>query len=504
MIKVFSRLAMDRKGFKTMKSATDIVENPQFIGRKFELDLLRDISSKGSASIIVVYGRRRVGKTELLEQAFRDRNVLKFEGIEGQDKAYQIRSFCQELAIYAEEPKLAEKECFSWREALQLLVSYIKKGQWTLYLEELQWLACGETELIAELKYFWDNYFRRNPELILILCGSSRSFMVEKVLHSKALYNRSQYEIALKPLKITETFEFFGPKYHINDVVSAHLTVGGMPLYLQYLKDESSIFVGLCKNSFRTGSFFVGEIKRIFTSSLGVNEDYQKIIEILAERRFATRDDIAAALSVKSGGSFTAALNDLELAGFVESYTPFDLGEKSKLLRYSISDPYLRFYFSFIAPLEKKIENGDFNFNPVSALSLQQYRQWLGYEYERLCRLEHGRIAQLLGFNGVKYRYGSFFNRAMEKEDRGLQLDLVFDREDNVLTVCEIKFGDIKNIPEIAQDLNRKVTYLSKKFPPPHKIQTVLITGTVKVSKQQTAGIFDQVLNMEDLFPTLG
>src|SRR5579871_1387938 len=175
-----------------------------FIGRSAELERLLAIGNAGHASIIIMYGRRRIGKTELLEQAFKDRKLLKFEGIEGLTEKAQFAHVMNQLATYTESTLLAKTVITNWREFFEILYDYTKKGVWTIYLEELQWLADYDSTLIAELKYVWDNRFRHNSKIIIILCGSAPSFMLDYVVHSKALYNRSQYEFHLKEFTIVE------------------------------------------------------------------------------------------------------------------------------------------------------------------------------------------------------------------------------------------------------------------------------------------------------------
>lgn len=241
-----------------MKSTT-IKKKKDFIGRALELERLKKIAaSNEEARIIVMYGRRRIGKTELLEQAFRDRNILKFEGIESLTEKAQFANAMSQLAIYTQEPHLAKTIVDTWSEFFQLLAKYVQNGTWTIYLEELQWLANYKATLIAELKYVWDNFFRHNPNLILILCGSSPSFMIDHVLHSKALYNRSQYEFHLKEFNLFETKEFL-KKRSEKEVMDAYLTIGGVPEYLKWVTKESSVFLSLCKNSFSSGGFFAKE-----------------------------------------------------------------------------------------------------------------------------------------------------------------------------------------------------------------------------------------------------
>lgn len=214
-------------------------------------------------------------------------------------------------------------------------------GRVTLYLEEFQWLSNYKVELIAEIKFFWDNYWKKNNDFTLILCGSSPSFMAAKVVHPKAMYNRSLHEFTIAPFSAAETMAFLGPKRKKIEALQALLLVGGIPEYLKYLKKESSLYLALAKNSFTVNGFFKGEFERVFVSSLENNPNYKRILHFLSGQRNATRDELADHLGIKSGKNLTVVLEDLQSCGFISPYTPFDKGPSSILARYEISDPYL-------------------------------------------------------------------------------------------------------------------------------------------------------------------
>jgi AAA+ ATPase superfamily predicted ATPase len=468
-----------------------------FIGREFEFVRLKKIAASKEASIIVMYGRRRIGKTELLEQAFKDRNILKFEGIEGLGEKEQLANAMSQLSVYVQEPLLAKTVIDSWKEFFQLVAKYTKKGTWTIYLEELQWLANYRDTLIPELKYVWDNYLRHNPHLILILCGSSPSFMIDHVLHSKALYNRSQHEFHLKEFTLPETKEFLKNRSN-KEVMDAYLTIGGVPEYLKWVTTESSVFLSIAKNSFSTGGFFAQEYERIFTSSLSQNKQYKEIIKILSNRRFITRQQLAEQLEVTSGGTLSNLLVDLEKSGFVDCYHPFNLGEKTMLKRYAIDDNYLQYYFKFIHPLIKNIQSGAYNRNPKAALKLDSYMKWLGFSFERFCRKYHYVIARILQFSGVQYLSGVFFNRGTDKENPGFQIDLLFERADNVYTICEIRYLQKKVGIAVINDMENKLSLFSN--PANKTIHKVLICNEGVDSALMNRAYFDDIITLAELF----
>lgn len=481
----------------------EIKENINFIGRAFEIGKLRTIATANEANIIVMYGRRRVGKTELLEQSFRLRNLLKFEGIEGLSEEKQFANVMQQWSVYTGDPILAKVVLNSWSEFFQLLAKHVAEGTWTIYLEETQWLANYKSTLISELKYVWDNYFRHNPNLIIIICGSSPSFMLDHVVHSKALYNRSQYEFHLKEFNLPETQVFLNsyvedksPK-STREILDAYLTVGGIPEYLKWLKKDSSVFLSLCQHSFVANSFFSMEYEKIFTSSLSNNKNYKEIVEILSQKRFETKEGLAKKLKIKPGGTLSQLLTDLEKCGLIAQYTPFNLSEKSLLVRYTIVDNYLQYYFKFIKPIAKHIQNGDYRQNPRAAIQMDSYLKWLGFAFERLIRKHHRVIATILGFSGIHYTSGVFFSRATNKVDRGFQIDLIFDRADHVYTICEIKYLQGKVDASVIQSFEQKLALFPNKNN--KTIHRVLICNEGADDALKNQSYFDAVITSTDL-----
>ncbi len=483
-----------------MISSFLIKENKELIGREYEKKYLSDIAAKNESSIIVVYGRRRVGKTELLEQVFRNRNILKFEGIEGESEKFQREVTLNTLAKYAGEPKIAKLALKTWIEVLEEMASYIKEGEWTLYFEEVQWLAAYKTGFIAALKYVWDNQLRHNQKLIVILCGSSPSFMVSKVLRSKALYNRSQYELHVKPFSFKETCDFL-PKCSPREVMDAYLTIGGIPEYLKRIKTSPSLYLGICNEAFSPNGFFVHEYKRIFTSSLATNKYYEQIIQFLSSRRFSTREEILAHLKTDSGGTLSNVLSDLEQCGFITRYSPYHVEKsKSKLIRFSISDPYLQLYYKFIHHKVGRIEDGEYKDAPASGIVHDTYMKWLGFSFERYCQSQHKTIASCLGFSAVAYAVGPFFNRESEAEKAGFQIDLVFERQDKVITLCEVKYLKKPADKSVIRDFEQKLDLFKKSCrKSSYTIQKVLISAEGAEDSVTHSGYFDRILKLEDL-----
>ncbi len=475
-----------------------VPENKHFVDREQEVKHLNEICRKPGSKILVVYGRRRVGKTELLEQTLRKRGgLLKFEGRENRSQPEQMQFVMQQLAVYAEEPLLGRLGVEDWVEVLKEIAERTKKGCWTVYFEEVQWLANYETDFVTALKYVWDNIFRHNQDLLIILCGSSPSFMINSVIKSKALHNRSQYELPLKELNLIEAKEMLKGCSQ-NEAFDAYLTLGGIPEYLKHFNAKQSFYLNLCKESFVPGAFFASEYERIFTSSLATNKHYRQIIAYLSRRRFATRKEIIKHLKLRSGGGLSSELLDLQVCGFIDCYIPYHLLSGSLLVRYCITDAYMQFYFRFIEPNAKAIEQGNFRSNPLEALNMSAYQQWLGYAFERFCRKYHRQIATLLGFKGVKYHSGAYFSRKTAEEEPGFQIDLLFDRDDKVLTICEIKYSQTPISTKVIDEFERKLQALpnvDKKT-----IQKVLISNRGADAGLERRAYFDTIIQIDDFF----
>jgi hypothetical protein len=473
-----------------------ISENKKFVGRTEQIKKLQEIGAGSEAKILVVHGRRRVGKTELIEQVFRNRRILKFEGLENLPDVAQQQEFLRRLSRYTGNQLYNQLTLSGWQQIFELLAEQTKNGEWTIFLEELQWMANYKTDLLSQLKPVWDNNFRRNPKLLLILCGSSPSFMVNKVIMSKALYGRSMHQLSLKPFSISEICNFLGSKSKIVGL-DTELLVGGSPAYIQRLAQESSIYLGFCKNACSQDSYFLGEIDKIFLSTLAKNHFYRKIINFLALERFASRKEIFKKLKITSGGTNSLLLEDLELSTLINSYSTLGSKENSKLTRYEISDSYLQTYYRFLKPQLKEIIQGKFEKSAEKLLPLDRLAKMFGYGFERWCRKNAHKIAEILGFSDVPYDFGPFYNRSTQKTSTGYQLDLVFKRADKTFTICEVKYLNKRLGLDVAREFNKKLELFSA--PKNFRVQKILITVNDYHKDLATYPNFDRVLRFEEI-----
>jgi hypothetical protein len=492
-------------------------ENRAFVGREREWALLTELDNTRESAMIVVHGRRRVGKTELIEQFFRTRNLWKFEGIQvlppGQGATAsaseiqkQLNACTHRLGEYLEQERVFRMlQVASWTDFFALISPIAEKQTLTLYFEEVQWLAVYCGDFFAELKPFWDDKWRHNKKLRIVFSGSSPSFLVNQFLADKALYNRSQHQIALLPFSLHEINLYLG-RIGSREKLLAAMLVGGVPEYLRQLRTGNSVFLELCKKSFVRDGFFLNESDKVFVSSLSQAKHYRRVVETLATDGPASRSDLAKRLGMNSerpGGSFSLVLDDLEKCGFIVCYAPVQCPGSDKIRRYRVNDEMLAFYYRIIKPRERKIASGTFEHFPERAVNKQELHSFLGLCFERWCVKSATLIATALGFHGVvEYEAGAYFSRRSEKVRRGFQIDLMFVRKDLRIVVVEAKYYEGKIPAKVADEIDDKIALLLETNPKyaHYTIERVLVT-TGDLTAATSANIrFDRVLGISDLF----
>ena len=481
-----------------------------FIGRNRELKQLRLGNWRSKAQLVCMYGRRRVGKTALIEEAYRQGfSMFKFEGIEGVSQKRQLHHFLQTLKDYFPAAgKAAVDSINNWEEALRLLARQLKSKsinaqksaqKKVVFFDEFQWMASDRSELVSLFKKVWDQEFSRLPECRFVLCGSVSSFMVRKVIRSKALYGRVDTEIRLEPFTLEEMSQFFKGRRDALEVLETALTLGGIPQYLLELNPDLSLHLNLNELAFSPNGFLFHEFQRLFVSHFGKNPIYEKIISTLALQSLSA-DELATKLKTKTGGHFTSLLEDLEMAGFIERVVPLQKQSvRSKIARFRIHDEYLHFYFRFIAPKKREIQNGNVQFGSFRVQ--KTFEQWRGYAFERLCRKNSRMIAETLGFAGIEYVAGSWF-QAKNAVSAGTQVDLLFERSDRVLTLCEMKVKAPQNPVALAKELKARAEHVLSSYSKKMTVQQILIVLEPLTQKQlvKLKSCFEQVFTASDLF----
>jgi len=468
----------------------------QFIGRARYIELLKSQEFRSGSVITALYGRRRIGKTSLVEHVFKNAKLIKFEGIEGAPEQEQRDHFATTLHLYSGLREHTLLDTSSWTKLLIALSNYLKEEPAVVFFDEYQWLSAEKTSLTSYLKYVWDNFFIKDNNIHLIICGSISSFIVKKVIKSKALYGRINTFIELKELSLPETLnDFLKGTTDNKNLLNYYLAVGGVPKYLELFDRAKSFEQNIETLCFSKGGYLVNEIDRLFVSHFGANRAYKDIVKFLASRSHATQADIQSKIDMNSGGRLSEILEDLEYAGFINRYTPLNKPDTSNLKRYRLRDPYLRFYFNFIQPNLKNIENNNNGLAFSNVVKQSELEIWKGLTFENCIREHHEIVARILGFSGVMYSSGAWYKK--DDQQTGFQIDLAFIRKDKIITLCEVKYST--NISsKVNEEMREKEQKVYKELKP-DGIQKVLITVDKLDPKLNKEGVFSKFICLDDL-----
>ncbi len=469
-----------------------------FVGRNKELKLLEDAYRSEKSELVVLYGRRRIGKSSLIRR-FSDKRrfFYGFEAIEGELTAPQIRHFTGQLRRQVDDPLLDTAPFRDWDQVFAYMTDRLfkRKGKVKkiLFLDELQWMAVGRNKLVSMLKFFWDNNWKEK-NVMLILCGSIASFMVDKVLRSKALYGRTTLEILLSGLAPEEAPLLLGGKRSREEALKYQLVFGGVPKYLEQVNPNRSFNQNINRLCFSPHGLMVGEIDRIFYSQFREPRTYIRIIHQL-KKGILTQKEIAVKAKIASGGGLNQYLRNLELADIICSFTPHDRGANTKLRKYGLSDEFLIFYFKYIEPNRRIIDESRSE-RLFETLAKESFDSWLGFAFERFCLKHAGKLSAVMGFAEDVLLASPYFR----KEDKGFQIDLLYRRADRVITLCEIKHRNSEIKTSVIPEVERKCALLS--LPRGYTLEKALISLHGPDRALLESGYFHHHVTLEDLFGT--
>ncbi len=484
--------------------------NNRIVGRKKELKELKDIFNSKKSEFVTVLGRRRVGKTYLIRNFFQNNGCIFFQviGLQNGSLEQQLENFTESLSETFYN-KLPMKSAANWKEAFQWLTTAIEKEtrKIVLFFDELPWIATPRSDLLSNLEYFWNKYWVDMPNLKLFVCGSIVSWIIKKILNNKGgLHNRSTRKMVISHFSLGETKDYLnamGCKFNDDQVLEIYMAMGGIPFYLNGIKKNLSANQNINNLCFRKEGLLFDEFDNLFKSLFNDAEAYIELVRLIAKNRYGiSRKEIEdqAKLS-KKGGTLTERLKDLEEAGFILTILP--TGYKSRGIYYKIIDEFSLFFLIWIEPEKNtflKIEsNGNFWKQKCNS---PDYNSWSGYAFEAVCYKHISNIRKALdipeGSTATAWRYSPTKNEA----DQGSQIDLLFDRKDGVITICEIKFTDepftIKK--PYAKNLICKKEIFTKKMKTNKQLFLVLISAHGLKENIYSEDLISDVVTLEALF----
>jgi len=424
----------------------------KIIGRKEEQTELIEVFNSKKAEFVVLYGRRRIGKTFLIEQFFRSKKCIFFHvtGIQDGLLKEQLAQFAKAIGeTFYKGAKIEVAN--SWMQAFEELNNVITKApqptKFVIFIDELPWMATKRSRILQALDYYWNHYWSKNNKLKLVVCGSSASWIIKNIIYNKGgLHNRYTCNLLIKPFSLNETKEFLkyrNIKFNNKQVLQLYMVVGGVPHYLDKIKKNLSAAQNIDQLCFRENGFLFSEFDKLFKSLFDDAKIYIELIKIISKlREGVTRSYIEQHSKLsKKGGTLTDRLNDLEQAGFIKSFLPFK--HQRQGVYYRIIDEYTYFYLKWIEP-EKKIflSNESENDYWVHSSNTAMYYAWMGYSFESVCYKHINLIQKSLKIPGGSKAGTWRFSPKKGSKDKGAQIDLLFERKDDSITICEIKCTD--------------------------------------------------------------
>jgi len=417
-------------------------EQSQIIGREKEKAIFDKLIQSNQAEFLVVYGRRRVGKTFAIRQYFQSNFVMEFSGANQEETHIQLYHFHNEYKRYAGATAVQSKPR-NWSEAFVNLTDYLyaikdKHEKMVVFIDELPWLDTPKSGLIGALDYFWNQHGSKMNNLLLIVCGSAASWIQKNLINAKGgLYNRVTKRIHLKPFTLNETEKFCAAK-HLKftryQLLQLYMVMGGIPFYLKELEQGKSISQLIDQICFKTGGLLTDEFKPLYHSLFTHAENHIKIVETLARFPYGiSRKELVEKTGIPDGGTFSRTIENLIDCGFVVEIIPFGKKAKDKIFR--IIDLYTIFYLKFI---KGNVTNRSHTWESLAANT--NYASWAGYAFENICLLHQEQIHKKLGISGV-YTQVSSWRYSGDLESEGTQVDLVIDRKDGIIHLCESKFS---------------------------------------------------------------
>ncbi|MEM6800005.1 MAG: ATP-binding protein [Bacteroidota bacterium] len=470
------------------------------IGRKREQEILLSALNSDKAEMIAVVGRRRVGKTFLINSVYEKHIVFQQTGVRKASLENQLRTFKNSLELFSgdsiDQPKDWLDAFFQLRKKLEPFLT--TKGKVVLFFDELSWLAGSNSDFLDFLGHFWNDWASKQP-IVIVLCGSVSSWIIKKVINDKGgLHNRVTQYIHLKPFSLAETEAFLlskNIKFTHYQIVQLYMAMGGIPLYLEAIKAGQSVVKAIDDICFSENGLLKNEFNRLY-AALFDNPDYHiEIIRALANKRKGlSRSQIIASANIPNGGAVTRVLEELQQSDFIMAYQPFGKKKKGKL--YRLTDEYSLFYLKFI---EENRYLGQGTWQQLS--QTQAYKVWAGYAYEGICMKHIPQIKWALGVGGVYAQTYSFSKKATEEEE-GLQLDMVMERADRVIHIFEIKFYNSEFVltKEYAQKLRERQQLFQSISKNRKLLFLTFITTFGLRTNQHSIGLVDQSLSLEDLF----
>lgn len=469
------------------------------LGRDREIRRLDRCMSENEAQLVMVYGRRRVGKTYLINEYFDNRFNFKFTGTYNQPREVQLSNFSAELN---RQSGIERKIPIDWSTAFQYLRDYLEGQQdddkCVVFFDEMPWMDTFKSGFLPAFEYFWNSWGNARKNLVFIVCGSSTSWMIDKLEKNKGgLFNRQTCRLYLEQFNLKETEEYLssrGITWSRYDIVRCYMILGGIPYYLRLLDPEKTLAENIDNLFFRKRAELWDEFDNLYKTLFSNSENYIRIADCLSTKKGGmSRSEISKKTGLPANGAMTEMLNNMEKSGFIRIHNIYGRSKRDR--QYQLSDYYSVFYFKYI----KENYGKDEHFWRNTAENPSR-RVWEGFVFENICWDHIGQIKSALGISGVMSELYTWKLIGDDKK-KGAEIDIIIKRKDRVISLCEAKFYGSEY--EIDKDYDAILRNKTDAFRISNKInetiQLVMIT-TFGLTKGKYNGIVNHDITMDQLF----
>ena len=466
------------------------------VGREKEIKTLNSCLISNKSELIITYGRRRIGKTFLIREVYKNKFCFELTGLFKGETKDQLKNFKNQLD---KSTKLFHKQDAPthWQEAFLQLETYISKlrhnDKKIIFIDEFPWLATPRSKFLMWFEHFWNSFCTKRNDIILIICGSAASYMVKNILQNKGgLHNRTTQKIKLNPFTLAETKKFLTSK-KINlenyDILQLYMAIGGIPHYLEKIRKGESVSQNIDRLCFDSQGELTNEFNEVFSSLFEDSKTHIEVVKTLASHpRGLTKKQLLEKCKLSHSGYTSKVFNELEESGFISTFLSFNKKEREASLR--LTDEYCLFYMKFIQNNKKQ---GAGTWQQLA--SKQSFKIWSGYSFENICLKHITSIKKELGILNVYSHQSSWY-------DSNYQIDLIIDRDDNRINLCELKFYTSEFIidSKYLTDLRNKIAHFKEKTKTKKGVFLTMITSYGVKPNAQSLSIVENNLVSDCLF----
>ncbi len=469
----------------------------KIIGRRREQEMLEQCERSGKSELVCVYGRRRVGKTFLIEQTFSDCFAFRATGAESENTRTQLKSFHERLRACGDRAKTIPANWFEAFSRLEAVLNapeavHSAHGKKIIFLDEFPWFATARSDFLTAFGEFWNRRGTAKGDLLMIICGSATSWIIGNLIeNSGSLYNRVTCQLFLRPFTLRETEMYFRDRefdWSRKQIAECQMIFGGLPYFFDLLNRNESLVWNIDTLCFQPNALLRHESRRLLEATLKKSPVYENILSLLAKHPYGLEKAECQKILGIAAGTFSRATDELEKCGYVWEYK--EVHRKRHPSRLRLVDPFLLFHYHFLSDHIKSFSS--------FAQDNGKYLDWRGHAFETLCLYHIPTIKKALGISGVETES---FPWVSEKTSGGAQIDLVIERKDQITDICEIKYTDMpfRISVDYEQTLLNKMRIYKEETGTSQALKLVLISAD-GLSGTAYRDKIAHIITLDDLF----